>query len=605
MAKNKRSRGNWYRMDLHLHTPASSDYHQPDISYLDILQQAERRGLHIMAFTDHNTVRGYREMKAEIDRLRWLDSSGRTNPEEEYRLREYERLMDKILVLPGFEFTATFGFHILGIFSPDTSLRELEHLLLDLRLPPEVLDSGETNVGATSDVLTVYEAVNNAGGLVIAAHANSNNGVAMRGFPLGGQTRISYTQDPNLHCLEVTDLERRGSRTTRRFFDGSKPEYPRAMRCIQGSDAHRLERDPNNNKNLGVGERVTEIKLQELSFDALRKVLSTNDFTLTRPYRGSTTPYDHILAARQEGPSIVQEFHESYTKRGGHLYAVISDVCAFANTNGGTLYVGVSSDKTKKPAGVKNINQAVQHLEEEAERRIVPPVDLEVDVVTTEGTPVIRIQVPRGDEPPYAIDGNKIYVRDDDGTSNAVRDEIVQLVLRGLGQNGQLPEAVQSNGRSGGNGSSQGEQQPKGTGNLPPVQVDEKTGEFVAVVEEELAAPRTGVEIIATEKRKNSLYHHVRDLRNGNIVRNVTRQSARKLWHYAILQVEENPVEERDLDWKGDIALVKSYHVAGRRRYDLAQRDGGRMRVYYGVTEDGIQDNAHDEWRELLGIEND
>ena len=65
---------------------------------------------------------------------------------------------------------------------------------------------------------------------------------SQRGLDFGGQTRIAYTQDPNLHVLEVTDLEKRGRYTTRRFFDGSKPEYPRSMRCIQGSDAHRLER---------------------------------------------------------------------------------------------------------------------------------------------------------------------------------------------------------------------------------------------------------------------------------------------------------------------------------------------------------------------------
>ena len=47
----------WYRMDLHLHTPGSKDYQQSDISYLEILQQAELQGLDIIAFTDHNTVR--------------------------------------------------------------------------------------------------------------------------------------------------------------------------------------------------------------------------------------------------------------------------------------------------------------------------------------------------------------------------------------------------------------------------------------------------------------------------------------------------------------------------------------------------------------------
>ena len=39
--------------------------------------------------------------------------------------------------------------------------------------------------------------------------------------------------------------------------------------------------------------------------------------------------------------------------------------------------------------------------------------------------------VPRGDDPPYAVDDNKIYVRDEAETGLAVRDEIVGLVLRG------------------------------------------------------------------------------------------------------------------------------------------------------------------------------
>jgi predicted metal-dependent phosphoesterase TrpH len=65
--KDKRSRMQWYRMDIHNHTPASKDYQQPGITYLEVLQQAERRGLNIVAFTDHNTVRGYRTMREEIE----------------------------------------------------------------------------------------------------------------------------------------------------------------------------------------------------------------------------------------------------------------------------------------------------------------------------------------------------------------------------------------------------------------------------------------------------------------------------------------------------------------------------------------------------------
>jgi hypothetical protein len=114
----------------------------------------------------------------------------------------------------------------------------------------------------------------------------------MRGLGFGGQTRIAYTQDPHLHALEVTDLEKKGRRTTARFFDGSRPEYPRRMHCIQGSDAHRLVRDSRDVKHLGVGERVTEVLLPEVSFAALREVFLGNDFARTRPYHAAKAPVD-------------------------------------------------------------------------------------------------------------------------------------------------------------------------------------------------------------------------------------------------------------------------------------------------------------------------
>ncbi|MBI5054787.1 MAG: PHP domain-containing protein, partial [Chloroflexi bacterium] len=60
-------------MDLHLHTPASSDYQEPNMTWLDILQAAEARGLDIIGFTDHNTVDGYRRMRGEIEQFELLE----------------------------------------------------------------------------------------------------------------------------------------------------------------------------------------------------------------------------------------------------------------------------------------------------------------------------------------------------------------------------------------------------------------------------------------------------------------------------------------------------------------------------------------------------
>src|SRR5690606_31683208 len=118
----------------------------------------------------------------------------------------------------------------------------------------------------------------------------------------------------------------RASRSTARFFNGSKVEYPRRMHCIQGSDAHRITADPKNPKRLGIGDRATEFLLEEPSFEAIAAVLRSKQFDRTRPARSQDKPFDSLAAAREEGPSIVQSFHESASQRGGRLTAILSDI---------------------------------------------------------------------------------------------------------------------------------------------------------------------------------------------------------------------------------------------------------------------------------------
>jgi hypothetical protein len=402
----------------------------------------------------------------------------------------------------------------------------------------------------------------------------------MHGFDFGGQTKIAYTQDPYLHALEVTDLEKRARQTTARFFDGSKPEYPRRMRCIQGSDAHRLNADPKAaGKNLGIGDRITEVALPERTFEALLNVFQSTDFASTRPYRISRDPYDHIQAAREEGSSIVQAFHEYMTRRNGYLYNIIADICAMANTNGGAIYVGLSDNPKKKPTGVEKVAQAIERLREEVDSKITPKLEVEIDAQESQGMPIIRIRVPRGPDVPYAIDENKIYVRDETETSLAVRDEIVQLVQRST------PAPVAT---------SVPVAMPAETLLTPSAVVEPQ--EFAVQSEsqaEGITPPLTGVEIIGTEERNGKFYHTMHDLRNGSIVRNVTRSSARRLWHYAITEHESQGLSPKNIHWYGDIGLVKRYQRGSEVRYDLAQRKDSQIRIYYGVTDEGL----HGPWQ--------
>ena len=574
----------WYNMDIHIHTPASEDFQQPGVSYLEILQKAEARGIDILSFTDHNTIAGFRALHDEINQLELLDKLKRIQPDERNKLNEYHRLLNKILLLPGFEFTATFGFHILGLFSPQKSIREIEHVLMNLSIPEESLDEGKTAIGASVDVLNAYQLINQAGGIVIAAHANSTNGVAMRGLNFGGQTRIAYTQDANLHALEVTDLDLKGGRTTATFFSGIKPEYPRRMHCIQGSDSHRLVADPNRKKNPGIGDRTTDVLLPTLSFEALKNLFLSNDFSRTRPhqFKEAAVAFDFVQSARDEGANIIQDFHESATVRGGKVFAILSDICAFANTNGGTLFIGISADPHTAPVGVQSPDQLAKQLEKEVASRISPPIHLSIDQQKYKGKLLLRILVPRGEEPPYALDDNKIFIRDEEETNLAVRDEIVNLVSRRLHASPLSPQTSTARVN-------------------PPNEPTNPTMQPALSEIESNTDPRTGVEVVTTVIRNGKSFYTLRDLRNGSTVKNVTTASARRLWHYALTRYNEvtPSIEKENINWQDDYGLLRQYSQGKFTHYDFIQRVPAGYRYFFGVTIDGI----HGPWKAFLSEE--
>jgi hypothetical protein len=605
-------------MDLHLHTPASSDYEQPKATYLEWLQAADAAGLDIVAITDHNTVAGVGAMRREIEWLTRLESEKRLNDEEKAHLAEWRRLADEILVLPGFEFTATFGFHILGIFPPETSVRKLEHVLLSLNVPADKLDAGSTETGSSTDVLTAYRTIVEAGGMAIAAHANSTHGVAMRNFPFGGQTKISYTQDENLIALEVTDLESRSYRSTRRFFNGSKPEYPRKMHCIQGSDAHRIKADSRNPKRLGIGDRATEVLIGEPSFSELVALFESKQFDRTRPFRQKEEVVDELEAAWKEGNTLVQSFHESTSQRGGRLTAILADVCAFANTSGGTIFLGASA-RRGKPKGLPKPSQVQQEVQTGMEERLSPPLEVKFEIFKSHGVNLMRLSVPKGEERPYCLDGSKFYVRDDADTSLAVRDEIVALVVESLDLDQAAasppakpaPQETSTKSKSSSkkrrsrrkrstdrnstdDSDDSSEDSSEDTNGASPASGETSSstsgsGPNTITPDDAFYLPQIGVEIVEVADRKGTNYYGIRDLRNGRVVKNVTRKSARRLWEYAISQHEDKPVDKGKVQWKGNVGLVTASKRAGKLRYDLALRENGVIRVFYGVTDDGME----------------
>lgn len=552
----------WIRADLHIHTPASEDYAEPNISYLEILQEAERRELEIIAFTDHNTVHGYEQMRQELDFLQTLERAQRLTEEEQQRLTEYRRLLAKITVLPGFEFTSHFGAHILALFASDRPISLIEATLLQLGVQPDLLKRGACSVPDTRHVTDAYEIIARAGGLAIAAHANGPNGVITETLRMGtsGQARIAATQHPSLHALEFvnfyTDHEKF---TSPGFYNGKTEHYERRMFCLQGSDAHRLRRTTAGDGNAwhrhGIGDRYVELQMPENTFAALKALLASNDFDRVRVPKRDQKQWE--VDTMRAGQSSERQVLRGNTPEA--LDALWRDIAALANMGGGMVIVGIE-EQGAGVVGVPRPDQVSELLRRQVQEQITPPPYLTMELMNYEGRDLLRIEVRAPDHPPYMGSDGVVYVRRDNETVIANRSEVIQLCRRAIAEGAASPL---DNGQ-------------------------------------DLDLPRSGVEIVSAQKRAGAWLYEVRDLRT---TAGVTRDRAQGLWSYGISRYEDLRDGRIDIQsqvkWRGRLGLWRAYRQGNRTKYDLVHRDANGVidHVFFGVSDWGLGEG----WQALLG----
>jgi hypothetical protein len=566
IAAESRNGMRWIRADLHLHTPASEDYAEPEATYLEILQEAERRELEIIAFTDHNTVHGYEQFQLELDFLQKLESAGRLTDEEQVRLNEYRRLLAKITVLPGFEFTSHFGAHILGVFPPDRPISLIEATLLQLGVPHEQLKGGACSVTNTRHVTEAYEIIARAGGLVIAPHVNGPNGVVSETLRMGtsGQARIAVSQSPHLHALEFvnfyTDHEKF---TSPGFYNGKTEHYERRMFCIQGSDAHRLRRLPDGDAQMlhrhGIGDRYVELLMPNNSFEALRALLTSQEFDRVRVPKRDQKQWavDAVRFGGATERQVLRVIGDDLQR----AYDLWSDVAALANSGGGVLVIGC--EPGGKVVGVGRPDHVSEALRRGVDEQITPQPYLSFELMSYEGHDVMRVEVKSAEPPPYVGANGTIYVRRTGETALADRGEIIQLCRRALAEGASSPL---DNGQ-------------------------------------DIDLPRSGVQIVSAQRRSGVWLYEVRDLRT---TAGVTRDRAQGLWAYAISRHEDLRDGRIDLQsqvkWKGRLGLWRAYRQGSRTKYDLVHRDANGVidHVFFGVSDWGLSDA----WAALLNERN-
>lgn len=558
--KDTRDGMRWVRADLHIHTPASEDYAEPNVTYLEILQEAERRELELIAFTDHNTVHGYERMLQEIEFLQKLDQAQRLTPEEQIRLAEYRRLQAKIMVLPGFEFTSHYGSHVLAIFAPDRPVSLIEATLLQLGVPPEQLKTGACSIADTRHVTEAYEIISRSGGLAIAPHVNGPNGVISETLRMGtsGQARVAATQHPALHALEFINFYTDHDKfTSPGFYNGKTEHYDRRMFCIQGSDAHRLRRTTAGDGDAwhrhGIGDRYIEMLVPDNTYASLKALLASKEFDRVRVPKRDQKQWE--VDTLRFGPPSDRQVMRSGEVDPEFLWR---DAAALANGGGGILIIGAEKDGMTI-TGVPRPDQVSETIRKTTTELVVPQPYLTMELISYEGRDLIRVEVRAQDPPPYLGNDGIIYVRRDGETVPADRGEIIQLCRRALAEGASSPL---DNG-------------------------------------EDLELPRSGVEIVGALKRAGVWTYEVRDLRT---TAGVTRDRAQGLWAYAIHRYEDLRDGRIDLQsqvrWRGRLGLWRAYRQGNRTKYDLVHRDANGVidHVFFGVSDWGLGEH----WQALL-----
>jgi hypothetical protein len=403
------------------------------------------------------------------------------------------------------------------------------------------------------------------------------------------------------------------------------------MHVIQGSDAHRLDRDPTRESNLGVGDRPTEVLLPEVSFEALKQLFTSQEFDRTRPF--TPPPDDPVKAARLEGNTAHQSFHENAASKRGHT-AILRDVVAFANSAGGRIYVGVSSAEKRPVAGVGDPKPLIAELTGEIAEQITPPVSVAFEETESDGKAVLVLDVAEGTHKPHAIAPGGIFVRRNTGSAQATRDEIVHMVTSGpvsaapaarpvattpyanghaipeptpavSPAPGRAPKSTASRGRgqaARSRAAVPSEQRKSSANGAAGAAAPTATSDDVLEMYEEPAAPdpiapTTGVEVVGAFEQDGVRYYTLRDLRYNKLIHHVTKETDRRLWRSAIAQREKGDLDESTVRWDGDFGLWRSYRQrSGDRHYDLVYRGDGDPRIFFGVSEGGMNGR----WKTLL-----
>lgn len=276
---NNISKGtNLYKMDLHIHTPASECYKMScdneEDQYVKILDKVVESNIKIIAITDHNTFDGYFKIYSILNRN-----------------NELKKKYKDLLILPGIEIS-NFGKHYLAIFEQvknseyDKTKEKLGMFLTKIGI--DIDERGKSDSDAINVTpIQLLKEINKIGGISILAHADANNGLLEKLLHKSEKSNVkneeknqksdwlesgkSVAKIVTSQYLTAISLHNRiYKRKLEKEILNSKPYIRKGdIGIIYCSDSH------STNSSLGasggqIGEEYSYIKLSKISFEGLK-----------------------------------------------------------------------------------------------------------------------------------------------------------------------------------------------------------------------------------------------------------------------------------------------------------------------------------------------
>ncbi len=108
--------------------------------------------------------------------------------------------------------------------------------------------------------------------------------------------------------------------------------------------------------------------------------------------------------------------------------ALAAEISAFANSNGGKIFVGVSDDGTIKGLSFEEVAKLNQNISNVCSQKLDPPISVMTSNIPVKDQIVVVINVPRGTNKFYMANGRDVWVKVGADKRRARREELQRLL---------------------------------------------------------------------------------------------------------------------------------------------------------------------------------